>query len=103
MRGQAGDRFARERDLAAARLHEARDCAQRRRLARAVRADKRHDLALVDRERYALERVDAAIVHVELVDVEERHQLAASSSGTPRYASITFGSFWMSAALPAAI
>jgi hypothetical protein len=50
------------------------DRAQRGGLAGAVRADQRDDLALVDLERDALQRLDVAVVGVELVDLEEGHR-----------------------------
>ena len=62
-----------------ARRREAGDRAQRRGLARAVRADQRDDLALLDLERDALERGDVAVVGVDVVELEQRHQLALLS------------------------
>jgi len=104
VRAEPGDQAAVELDGALRRLDEPGDRTQRRGLAGAIRADQRDDLALLDGERHALERMDPTVVDVEIGDLEERHQLAASSSsGTPRYASITFGSCWTLPATPAAI
>ena len=56
--GDRGDVAALEADRALARPVEPVDRAQRRRLAGAVRAEQRHDLALVHLERDPLQRVD---------------------------------------------
>ena len=50
-------------DVAAAAAEKSRNGVERRRLARAVRADKRYDLALVDLEGDALDGVDRAVIH----------------------------------------
>ena len=63
---------------------EAGDRAQRRRLAGAVGADQRDDLALLDRQRDALERLDVAVVGVDVLDLEQRHRLSPASRGRPR-------------------
>src|SRR6185437_14270201 len=65
------DVLALERDRALARVVEPVDRAQRRRLARAVRADHRHDLALANLERDALERVNRAVVGVHVTELED--------------------------------
>ena len=57
-----------------ARRREPGDRAQRRRLAGAVGADQRDALALLDGQRDALERLDVAVVGVDVVDLEERHR-----------------------------
>ena len=57
-----------------ARRRQARDRAQRRRLAGPVGADERDALALLDRQRDALQRLDVAVVRVDVVDLEHRHQ-----------------------------
>ena len=67
-------------DVAGARRRQARDRAQRRRLAGAVGADQRDALALLDGQRDALERLDVAVVGVDVVDLEHRHQLTTASS-----------------------
>ena len=50
------------------------DRAQRGGLAGAVRADERDELALLDLHRDALERLDVAVVGVDVVDLEQRHR-----------------------------
>ena len=60
-----------EADAALAGAVEPVDRAKRRRLARAVGADQRHDLACADPERDALERVDRAVVEVDVVQLED--------------------------------
>src|SRR5581483_6290607 len=60
-----------QRDRPDPRAQEAGDRLQQRRLASAVRADQRHDLARVDPDRDAPQRVDVAVVRVDLVDDEE--------------------------------
>ncbi len=55
-----------------ARRRQAGDGAQRRRLAGAVGADQRDDLALVDRERDALERLDRAVGGADVLEFEQR-------------------------------
>ncbi len=49
------------------------DGAQQRRLAGAVRADERDDLAFVDRERDLAHRLEQAVSHVEPLDGEQTH------------------------------
>src|SRR6266540_3230597 len=70
MARQAGDVLATEADRPEARRVEARDRAQGRRLAGAVGADQRDDLAFVDLHRDALERLDRAVEGVDLVELE---------------------------------
>ena len=65
-----------EADRALARRRQPRDRAQRRRLAGAVRADQRDDLALLDLERDALERLDVPVEGVDVLELEQRHRLA---------------------------
>ena len=67
-----------------ARLDEPGDRAQRRRLAGAVRADQRHDLALVDLERDALQRLDRAVVGVERPRARAAASLARGCGVTAR-------------------
>ena len=62
----------RKRIVPSPRVVEAVDRAERRRLAGAVRADQRHDLALVHRQRDALQRVDGAVVGVDVLELEDR-------------------------------
>ena len=70
--GRLRDVLAVERDRALARVEQAADRLERGRLAGAVRPDQRHDLALVDLDRDALERVDLAVVGVDVVELQER-------------------------------
>src|SRR5437773_8930917 len=77
-------------DGALPRAQDTGDRSQRRRLPGAVAADERYDLALAHRERGALQRLDVAVVGVDLLDLEERHQATWStmrpspSPDTPR-------------------
>src|SRR5262249_43918780 len=109
-----------EHDPPAARRDDARDRAQRRGLAGAVGADQRDDLALVDLDRDALERLDRAVVRVDLLD-DEDGALAVGLRGhgvcrlrdlrfvllahawLPRYASMTRGCSRTSCGVPSAI
>src|SRR5262249_37896387 len=61
----AGDVLIAIKDAPAARPDHATDGADQRGLARSVGADDRHDRALVDLERDAVERLRVAIEHVE--------------------------------------
>src|SRR3954453_18667286 len=112
-----GDRVARQAlDVAAVeddppgpRRDDARDGPQRRRLAGAVGADQRDDLALVDLERDALQRLDRAVERVDVLDDEDR-VVAVRRGGAPgghawlpRYASMTRGFARTSAGPPSAI
>src|SRR5215211_3056980 len=87
--GDAEDVLARERDAAGVRRVEASDHVERRRLARAVRADQPRDLALVERERHVVESNNAAEASRDRVDLEQRHardlreSRAAASLVTP--------------------
>ena len=85
--GVSRDLLALEADRALARRGQPGDRAQRGRLAGAVGADQRHDLALLHRQRDALERLDVAVVGVDVLDLEQRHQLSrlpAWCRGRPR-------------------
>ena len=66
-------------DRALLRRQDPGDRAQRRRLAGAVGADQRDDLARVDLERDALERLDRAVEGVDVLDLEDR--LACGTGG----------------------
>ena len=68
VRRTAGDVVAREGDLPRPWRDDPVDRAQRGRLARAVRADQRDDLAVVHLERDALERLDAAVGRAQALD-----------------------------------
>src|SRR6185295_9986880 len=93
-----GDVLAAELHLARRRLHQPGDRAQRGGLAGAVGADQRDDLALLDGERHAAQRVDAAVADLEVADLQHHDTpsspvgAASAASGAPRYASITAGS-----------
>src|SRR6266566_4253779 len=101
-----------EADATAARVVQAVDGAQGRRLAGAVRADQRDDLALPDVDRDALQRLDRAVEGVDVLQFEDvvggsrlrggGHD-APSTACLPRYASITRGSRWTSWGVPSAI
>src|SRR4029077_5919213 len=104
----ARDVLPEETDPPAARGDESVDRPQRRRLAGAVRADPRHDLALVHIDRAALERVDRAVERVYVLDLEDGPRCRsggahAVTAAVPRYASITFGSCCTSDGVPSAI
>ncbi len=66
----AGDVGAVQRDRAFRRRLQPHERLEQRRLARAVGAEHRHDLALFDRQRNAAHRVDAAIANVKIVDLK---------------------------------
>src|SRR5713101_440641 len=70
---------------------DAHDGAQGRRLAGSVAPDQRHALALVYPEADAVQRLRLAVPGVEVRDLQERSAQARTSS--PRYASMTRGSF----------
>src|SRR6266571_5018193 len=76
-----------EEDRASARTVETVDRAERRGLARAVRADQRDDLACTDLQRDPLQRFDRAVERVDVLDVEDAvasHSQALPSRDTPR-------------------
>src|SRR6185437_1322764 len=74
VRGHLVQRLAFEADLAAPRMQEAADRAQRRRLAGAVGADQGDDLLLLDGERDAFQRLDVVVEDVDVVDLELGHR-----------------------------
>ena len=76
MRRVLRDVPALEADLPLARVVQAVDRPQGGRLARAVRPDERHDLAVVDVERHALDRMDRAVVGVDVLELEDLAALA---------------------------
>src|SRR5581483_9561720 len=100
-----GDVAAAEGDRALARMVQPVDRAQRRRLARAVRADERDDLAVAHLDRDALQRLDRAVVRLDVAHLEERRAVRAHAptAALPRYASITRSFRWMSCGVPSAI
>ncbi len=75
-----GEEFAAlEQHAARRRLQPAGDDLDQRRLAGAVVAEQRHDLALADGEADALERFDGAVVLVDVVEDEQRFETHAAS------------------------
>ena len=60
--------------------HGSGDRAQRRRLARAVRAEQRHDLSLVDGQRHPVECGDLPIAGGDVGELEQRGHVAAVAS-----------------------
>src|SRR5206468_831183 len=68
--------------------HNPRDRAERRGLARAVRAEHRDDRALLDRERDAVQHVDGSVAGLDVLELE---QCGHAASSPPRYAWITAG------------
>src|SRR6185437_12612970 len=84
VRRRADDVLAVEENAAALGLVDALDRAQRRRLAGTVRADQRHYLALVHRERDALDGLDRPVVGVDVVELEQRRTVGAHApAGSP--------------------
>ena len=79
--GLAGDVLAVVADRARLDRLQAADALERRRLARAVGADQADELALADVEVDALDRVDAAVGDLELVELEQRRVRCVPSSG----------------------
>ena len=71
-----------------ARADDPGDRVEGGRLARAVGADERDDLALLDRQRHALEGVDVAVVGVDVVDFEQRHRQTVGAPGSPGFAAL---------------
>src|SRR5260370_1008045 len=94
--GQLRELAAVEGDGAAARGDQPHDALERRRLARAVPADERHDLTGADRERDALQDVRVAVLRVETLDGEQRHL------AMPRYVCCTRTLARISAGVPSA-
>src|SRR6185436_17670441 len=89
VRLHAGDVLPVERHAAPARLQQAGDRAQRRGLARAVRADERDDLALLHLEVDAVQRRNGSVADFEIMDRQKCGHRSAVSAGSPRYASMT--------------
>ena len=78
--GLAADVLAPEDD-AARPPDGARDRAQRRRLAGAVRSEDGDRLAVVHRQRDAVERLDAAVTGIDTVQLQQRRHLAGFALG----------------------
>src|ERR1700704_5225330 len=76
------------------------DRSQCRRLPGAVAPDEGDDLALFHLERDAFQGLDVAVVGVDVLDLEDRHQ---ATFAFPRYASMTSGSRWTASGTPSAI
>src|SRR5205823_4957504 len=83
--------------------HRAGDRPQRRRLARAVRAEDGGDLSLLDAQRHVVQRLHRAVPCAYRLELEQCGHHDASSSSPPRYASITWGSRCTSCGGPLAI
>ncbi len=82
--GDRGEVLALEGDRAGHRAQQARDGAQGGRLAGTVGADQRDDVALVDVEGDALDGLDLAVGHLEVLDLQHgAHALSSSSSSPP--------------------
>src|SRR3954453_10124312 len=77
-----GDVLAVEDDGALANLAETRDGLQRRGLARAVGADQRGDLALLDAERDVADRLDMTVVDAQALNLKKH--LGRPLPGRPR-------------------
>jgi hypothetical protein len=73
------DVVARVLDRAGGEGQEAHDALQRRRLARAVGADHRDDLARLHVERDAAQRLDSAVPDLHAVEAQERRALGQRS------------------------
>src|SRR5205814_3648916 len=99
------DVLAVEHDLPEARLEQSAQRAQHRRLARSVRPDDARDRAALDLEVDALQHIPAAVAADDAAQGQKAHACTASSTTqpSPRYASSTSGSRWISAAGPAAM
>src|SRR5665213_3200290 len=69
--GWAGDVPALEGDLALARVEEARDRLEGRRLPRAVGPDQGDDLAPADLQGDALEGMDLAVIRMDVVEPQQ--------------------------------
>ena len=79
MRGQLLERFALEQDIAIGRCEDAGNGPESRALAGAVRADQGHDLVLAEAQRDAAQRMDLAVVDMQVADVERG--IAAADGG----------------------
>jgi hypothetical protein len=77
VRRDLADVAAVEHDPAAGDPAQAADGVERRRLARPVGADQGDDLAALDRQRHAAQRLDLAVGDVEVLDFEQGHRGAS--------------------------
>src|SRR5688500_8782426 len=98
MRRRARDVLAFEDHAALGRRRDAADRVVRRRLPRAVAADQRDDLTLIDRQADALQSVNLAVISMDVAYVQQAHTVAFRFEAPdfsvmllPRYASITSG------------
>ena len=73
MRRQVADPLALQLDLALARVQQPGDRLQRGALARPVRADQADDLPLPDLQGNPFQRVDVAVIGVDVVEFQQRH------------------------------
>jgi len=95
LRGDGADLFTAVGDAAAGRAQDAGNRVEAGGFTRAVGADERHDLTLLERKAHVFERVNGAVMHVEVGDVENhadflpRYFLASAAPPGPRYASMT--------------
>src|SRR5690348_15272216 len=98
VRRYAGDVLPGEHDRPGAGRGESGDGTQGSGLARPVRADQRDHLARIDGQRDAFQRLDRAVVGMDVRNLEQGHDACFQ-----RYASITPGSARTSAGSPSAI
>jgi hypothetical protein len=84
-RGLLQERSAVEEHVARVRPVQPRDDVEGGRLARAVRADEPRDLPLLDVERHAVERDDAAEAQGDVPYLEEGHRLETLNGPATRY------------------
>ena len=73
-----------EHDRPAVGGHHAGDGLQERRLAGAVGAEQRDDLALVDLEVHAEQHLDVVVAHVDVADEQQLHLALSNARGAPR-------------------
>src|SRR5690606_15768302 len=91
----AGNVFALEGDRAFARARVAAHRHQQRGLAGPVGADQRHDLALVDFYRHAIQGLDGAVIRMDVVQLQHH--------SSPRYALMTRSSLRTCSGVPVVI
>ena len=86
-------------DAAGGGLYNAAYRPERRGLAGAVCAEQRDYAALVNVHVDVAHSLDGAVIHAEVTNFKQFHQITSSSSA-PRYACCTPSSFWMTAGVP---
>src|SRR6266852_1933581 len=74
-----GDVSALEDDPAPARRRESDDRIHQRRLADAVASEQPQDLALLDLQGHSLQHVGITVIGVDVVNVQNRHNLVSRS------------------------